>query len=97
VTKTVVKSLVLGLLFALVAARPALAYIDPNTGGLLFQILATAFGVISGFALIFSRQIRTAVARIARKLRGLRHQDAASSPQVDPGTTDDEIGVSDGQ
>ena len=30
------------------------AYIDPNTGGMLFQILAVLFGVISGAFLLFS-------------------------------------------
>jgi hypothetical protein len=48
-----------------------MAYIDPNTGGMLFQILATSFAVISGIALVFARQIRVAFARLMRSLRGL--------------------------
>ena len=48
-----------------------MAYIDPNTGGMLFQVLATSFAVLSGIALVFARQIRTIVARLIRSLRGL--------------------------
>ena len=46
-----------------------MAYIDPNTGGMLFQVLAAAFAALSGFVLIFSRQIRSAFARLKRYLR----------------------------
>jgi hypothetical protein len=49
-----------------------MAYIDPNTGGMLFQILATAFAVFSGVVLVFSRQIRAAIARARRFLRDFR-------------------------
>jgi hypothetical protein len=41
-------------------------YIDPNTGGQLFQILAATFAVASGFILIFSGRIRMWWARIKR-------------------------------
>jgi hypothetical protein len=67
--KTVVKSILLALLIALVAARPALAYIDPNVGGQLFQILAAGFAVFSGMALLFSRHIRAGVAKARRFIR----------------------------
>jgi hypothetical protein len=33
-------------------------YIDPNTGGMLFQILAALFALISGAILFFSGKIR---------------------------------------
>jgi hypothetical protein len=46
-------------------------YIDPNTGGLLFQILAVSFAVLSGLALAFSRQIRLAFTKARRFLREL--------------------------
>ena len=84
--RMIIKSVLLALIVSLVAARPALAYIDPSTGGLLFQVLAAAFALVSGFALIFSRQIRMAFARARRFLRGLlnrsdlRAQDAPVSP-----------------
>jgi hypothetical protein len=42
-------------------------YIDPNTGGMLFQVLAGAFAVISGVLFVFSRQIRQGIARLRRR------------------------------
>ena len=50
-------------------------YIDPNTGGILFQVLATVFALLSGTALLFSRQIRAAFARAMRFLRDLRDRE----------------------
>ena len=44
-------------------------YIDPNTGGILFQALAGLFAVISGVLFIFSRQIRERIARLRRRSR----------------------------
>jgi hypothetical protein len=54
-----------------------MAYIDPNTGGMLFQILATGFALLSGVALVFARQIRVAVARFLRSVRGMSGRDEA--------------------
>ena len=85
--RIIIKSVLLALIISLVAARPALAYVDPNTGGLLLQVLATAFALFSGVALIFSRQIRMAFARARRFLQSLlnrsdlRAQDAPVNPQ----------------
>lgn len=42
-------------------------YIDPSTGGLLFQVLAIAFTAISGFVLIFSNRIKMFFKRLRRK------------------------------
>lgn len=64
------KGLVLAFIIVMVLAQPALAYIDPNTGGMLFQFLAVAFASLSAIVLIFSRQIRTFFARASRALRG---------------------------
>jgi|GEM_PF-916500 len=51
------------------ASRSTLAaYIDPNTGGMLFQILAVLFGVISGLFLFFSGRIKNAFYKFRRKL-----------------------------
>ena len=50
-------------------------YIDPNTGGVLFTALATAFGVISATLLIFSGKIRGGIARLRRRLRGKKDED----------------------
>ncbi len=42
-------------------------YIDPNTGGMLFQVLAGLFAVVSGVLFVFSRQIRQGIARLRRR------------------------------
>lgn len=41
-------------------------YVDPNTGGMLFQFLAASFVVISGFILVFSGKIKMFFARLRR-------------------------------
>lgn len=45
------------------------AYIDPNTGGMLFQVLAVMLAAFSGILFFFSRQIKAGVARLRRGLR----------------------------
>jgi len=50
-------------------------YIDPNTGGILFQALAAAFVAVSGVLLVFSGQIRRAIARMRRSVRKDQDQD----------------------
>jgi hypothetical protein len=50
-------------------------YIDPNTGGMLFQALAIMFGVISGAILTFSGKISMFVSRTLRFLRGVKKDD----------------------
>ena len=42
-------------------------YIDPSTGGVLFQILAVAFTAISGLILVFSSRIKMYFNRMRRK------------------------------
>lgn len=44
-------------------------YIDPNTGGILFQALAGLLAVVSGVLFFFSRQIRSGIARLRRGRR----------------------------
>ena len=44
-------------------------YIDPNTGGILFQAFAGLLAVICGGLLFFSRQIRQGIARLRRRGR----------------------------
>lgn len=44
-------------------------YIDPNTGGILFQALAGLLAVFSGVLLVFSKNIRQWIARIRRGTR----------------------------
>lgn len=44
-------------------------YVDPNTGGVIFQVLAASLAAISGVLLIFSRKIREGIARLRRGSR----------------------------
>lgn len=44
-------------------------YIDPNTGGILFQALAGVLAVLSGALLVFSKNIRQWIARLRRSTR----------------------------
>ncbi|HBY94945.1 MAG: hypothetical protein M5U01_18895 [Ardenticatenaceae bacterium] len=67
--RTVVRSFLLTIIAGVAGLRLIFAYIDPNTGGMLFQILAVVFAFFSGFMLFFSRQIRTTLARVQRILR----------------------------
>ena len=41
-------------------------YVDPNTGGILFQALAGLIAVVSSVLFFFSRQIRSGIARLRR-------------------------------
>jgi hypothetical protein len=50
-------------------------YIDPNTGGLLFQLLAVLFATLSGVILFFSGRIRMFFARLQRKVRESNSDD----------------------
>jgi hypothetical protein len=50
-------------------------YIDPNSGGLLFQVLAILFGVFSGTVLLFSSRIKMGISRIKRSLRERSRED----------------------
>lgn len=83
--RSFLKSIPLVLIISLVGAQPALAYIDPNTGGILFQALAASFAVISGVILIFSRQIRAGLARVRRRLRS---QGDGTESEPEQGSTD---------
>jgi hypothetical protein len=57
-----------------------MGYIDPNTGGMLFQVLVSVVAALSGLVLIFSRQIRSAFARLKRSLRE-RGKRAEAEPE----------------
>ncbi len=61
-----VHSLTVGILSIPLAPK---GYIDPNTGGMLFQVLAVIFAFFSGFLFFFSRQIKAAFSRFKRFLR----------------------------
>jgi len=75
-----VKAITIVFLMSLAAYGTAqAAYIDPNTGGLLFQVLAVLIGVISGFLLLFSSQVKKAFYRIKRSLRGEKSEQIEES------------------
>lgn len=44
-------------------------YIDPSSGGVLFQALAAAFVAVSGVVLIFSGRIKSFFSQMRRKSR----------------------------
>lgn len=86
--RVVTRSVALALLSIFATAGAAFAYIDPNTGGMLFQVLATSLAALTGLALLFSRQIRVLFARARRSLRGPSGREAqqpldAESPSQD--------------
>jgi hypothetical protein len=58
-------------------------YIDPNTGGMLFQILAVMFGTFSAIILFFSGRIRMFFARLRRGRRG-EAEEAAPEVSAEP-------------
>jgi hypothetical protein len=62
------------IVIIMIAHRVFGAYIDPNTGGMLFQLLAVLFTAFSGLILIFSRQIKTMFARFKRFINELMNR-----------------------
>ncbi|MEJ2757068.1 MAG: hypothetical protein P8046_01175 [Anaerolineales bacterium] len=50
-------------------------YIDPSTGGQLFQILAIAFTAISGVVLIFSNRIKMFFSRLRRSSKNAAEEE----------------------
>jgi|WetSurMetagenome_2_1015567.scaffolds.fasta_scaffold894151_1 hypothetical protein len=57
-------------------------YIDPNTGGVIFQVLAVLFGVFSTIILVFSGKIRIALAKLRRQFR------ERAKPEIDTSISD---------
>ena len=81
---SIIITLILGLLGVKTAQA---AYIDPNTGGMLFQLLAVLFGLISGCILIFSSSIKRIYFRITRYYRDRKFSnepDDQSKTPADP-------------
>ena len=61
------------------------AYIDPNTGGMLFQILAVLFGLFSGMLLFFSGRIKKFYYKIKRRLgKADQTPDQKNQPEESP-------------
>lgn len=62
--------LLTALVLACLQPLPALAYIDPNAGGMLFQLLAPVFAAVVGAWLFLRRWIVEAVRALWRRLTG---------------------------
>ncbi len=62
-------------------------YIDPSSGGLLFQVLLIAFGVISGAVLIFSSKIKMTYAKLMRSFREKSTQKKLTGNETDSANT----------
>ena len=60
------------------------AYIDPNTGGMLFSLLAVIFGALSTMILLFSGKIKMFFSRTKRRLR-----DSSDNKEDEETTTGD--------
>jgi uncharacterized YccA/Bax inhibitor family protein len=70
VKNVLIKSTLIAITITFISFKKAhAAYIDPNTGGMVFQVLAVLFGVISGMILLFSSRIKAAYYRVRRSLR----------------------------
>lgn len=50
-------------------------YIDPSSGGMLFQALAVVFALFSGVILAFSSKIRAGIAKFRRRKDETENQD----------------------
>ena len=60
----------LALIVWVASTTPAHAYIDPNAGGLLFQLLAPVFAAFVGAWLFLRRWIADWARRVWRKVSG---------------------------
>lgn len=57
-------------------------YIDPNSGGMLFQILAVTFGILSGTILIFGSKIKMGIAKLRRSMRQKAEETTEAEDKV---------------
>jgi len=65
------KVLLLGfLLFAVLIATPAYAYVDPNAAGLISQILTPLLIAAAAGLTFLRRQLAAAFASLSQRLRG---------------------------
>ena len=71
------------LLLLALSPAPALAYIDPNTGGMLFQMLAPLLAGITGAWLFARDKIKAGFYRLRRMIFPARATQGADTP-ADP-------------
>lgn len=62
--------LALALATSLMFSLPAQAYIDPNAGGMLFQLLAPVFAAVIGGWLVLRRWISARLRQLWHRLTG---------------------------
>ena len=62
--------IVVAMVVLLLEPGSAMAYIDPNAGGLLFQLLAPVFAAAVGAWLVLGRWIAEAARRLWRRITG---------------------------
>ena len=60
------------------------AYIDPNTGGMLFQVLAVLFSVITGGLLFFSGRLKSVFFKIKRRIGRPNSVPSPKTKQEEP-------------
>ena len=71
------------LLLLALSPLPALAYIDPNTGGMIFQVLAPILAMITSAWLFLRDRIKAVFYRIRRMIFPQRAPQAATNPTPD--------------
>ena len=64
-------------------------YIDPSTGGMLFQVLAVLFGLFSGLILFFSGKIKMAYRRLLRNFREGKDEEEAEDVSSEATTAEE--------
>jgi hypothetical protein len=57
-------------------------YIDPSSGGLLFQVFLILFGMISGTILIFSSKIKQGISKLRRSFRERSGNKGIAKPEI---------------
>lgn len=56
-------------------------YIDPSTGGMLFQVLAIAFTAVSGVILLFSNKIKMFFSKMRRSTENEQLEEIEIDPK----------------
>ena len=67
------------LLVVLLTPLPALAYIDPNTGGMIFQILAPILAMVTSAWLFLKDRIKATFYRLKRMIFPSRGVEPAAN------------------
>lgn len=74
-------SMALGIVLV---SPPAFAYIDPNTGGFLFQLLAPLIAIAMSIWMFFSRQVNSAWRSLMSIFGRKIDQDKIDPEKLDP-------------